>query len=386
MDCSILILLGLLALVSVAYVRLWRRHRRDKANLRLLFDAVENADYTLRFSELGRKGMRRNSVNHWLNRIKEVLQRARDEQMERERYFEMVINATDTGLLVVDERDNILMHNQAALHLLHTDVLTHLSQIPPKVMADERLSRHETTANLRGKRVRIMALNNVEGELDNREVDSWIKLTRVLTHEIMNTITPVTSLSGTLLARMDQEERGGRHTDGELRTGLETIRKTGEELLKFVQTYRRFTHVPTPSPTLFYVRPFLQRMASLCPKPVEVSVEPNDLLVYADESLMSHVVSNLLKNAVEATAQGGQIMVKAWTDEHEAVIMDVTDTGEPIAADVADHIFVPFFTTKPEGSGIGLSLSRQIMRASGGTLTLHQDEAAGTVTFRLRLP
>lgn len=386
MDSETTLLAVLLILAGTAYLNLWRRHRRDKANLRLLFDAVENADYTLRFSERTRRGMGHNSINHWLNRIKEVLQRARDEQMERERYFEMVLNATDTGLMVVDERDNILLRNQAALHLLHAEVLTHMSQIPPQMLADERLARHETTTTLRGKRVRIIALSNVEGELDNREVDSWIKLTRVLTHEIMNTITPVTSLSGTLQARLEQDEQEGKEVDGELRTGLETIRRTGEELLKFVQTYRRFTHVPTPAPALFYVRPFLQRMASLCAKPVSVSVEPADLLVYADESLMSHVLANLLKNAVEATALGGEISVRAWADKEEAIIMDVTDTGEQIPADVAEHIFVPFFTTKATGSGIGLSLSRQIMRASGGTLTLIQDEEQGTVTFRLRLP
>ena len=365
----------LLAVLLILVVAAW-----------LLFDAVENADYTLRFSERTRQGMGHNSINHWLNRIKEVLQRARDEQMERERYFEMVLNATDTGLMVVDERDNILMRNQAALHLLHAEALTHMSQIPPRMLADERLARHETTTMLRGKRVRIIALSNVEGELDNREVDSWIKLTRVLTHEIMNTITPVTSLSGTLQARLEQDEQEGKEVDGELRAGLETIRKTGEELLKFVQTYRQFTHVPTPAPALFYVRPFLKRMASLCAKPVSVSVEPKDLLVYADESLMSHVLSNLLKNAVEATGQGGEISVRAWADKEEAIIIDVTDTGEQIPADVAEHIFVPFFTTKPEGSGIGLSLARQIMRASGGTLTLIQDEKRGIVTFRLRLP
>ena len=157
--------MGLLVLVSAAYVRLWRRHRHDKGNLRLLFDAVENADYTLRFTEGGK---RNNSVNHWLNRIKEVLQRARDEQMERERYFEMVLNATDTGLMVVDERDNILLHNQAAMQLLHTDILTHMSQIPAQRLTDERLARHETTTTLRGKRVRIVALSNVEGELINK--------------------------------------------------------------------------------------------------------------------------------------------------------------------------------------------------------------------------
>ena len=384
MDCSTLLLAALLAVACVAYVRLLIRHRRDKANLRLLFDAVENADYTLRFTEHGSR--HRNSINHWLNRIKEVLQRARDEQMEREKYFEMVINATDTGLLVVDERDNILMHNQAALQLLHTDVLTHMGQIEPSLLTDERLARHETTATLRGKRVRIVALSNVEGELDNREVDSWIKLTRVLTHEIMNTITPVTSLSGTLLERVRHE--GGRveQQDGELCTGLETIKRTGEELLRFVQTYRRFTHVPVPVPALFYVKPFLQRMASLCARTVEVHVQPDDLLVYADESLMSHVVGNLLKNAVEATTEADVLSLHASTDAQEAVVIDVTNHGPLIPPDVVEHIFVPFFTTKPEGSGIGLSLSRQIMRASGGTLTLHQDASQGLVTFRLRLP
>lgn len=384
MDFRILLLLGLLLLVCVAYLSLWLRQRRDKANLHLLFDAVENADYTLRFAEQGKR--RRGSVNHWLNRIKEVLQKARDEQMERERYFEMVINATDTGLMVVDERDNILMHNQAALQLLNTDILTHMRQIPARLLNDEQLIWHETTTVLRGKRVRIMALSNVEGEMGSRELDSWIKLTRVLTHEIMNTITPLTSLSGTLLDRVGQNEAQGKDADSELRKGLETIRKTGEELLRFAQTYRRFTHVPTPSPTLFYVKPLLQRMASLYDRPVEVRVEPEGLLVYADENLMSHVVNNLLKNAMEATAQDGTVCLHARTDEQEAVIIDVTDYGNLIAPDVAEHIFVPFFTTKPEGSGIGLSLSRQIMRASGGTLTFHQDEEKGCVTFRMRLP
>lgn len=386
MGSDTLVLLALLLATGAAYLNLWRRHKRDKANLRLLFDAVENADYTLRFAEQKRRGMGRNSINHWLNRIKEVLQHARDEQMERERYFEMVLNATDTGLMVVDERDNILLRNQAALHLLHAETLTHMNQITPQAWTDERLAKHETSTTLRGKRVRIIALSNVEGELDNREVDSWIKLTRVLTHEIMNTITPVTSLSGTLQARLIQDEQEGKEVDNELRTGLETIKRTGEELLKFVQTYRRFTHVPTPAPTLFYIKPFLRRMVSLCPKAVSIAVEPADLLVYADESLMSHVLSNLLKNAVEATTQGGEISVRAWADKQEAIIIDVTDTGELIPEDVAEHIFVPFFTTKAEGSGIGLSLSRQIMRASGGTLTLHQEQEKGSVTFRLRLP
>lgn len=384
MDFDTLVLLSLLVILGVAYLILWRRHQCDKANMQLLFEAVENGDYTLRFAEKSKHGKK--VINHWLNRIKEVLQRARDEQMEHERYFEMVLNATATGLLVVDDRDNILMHNQAALRLFNTDILTHLRQIPAKRLTDERLVRNETITTLRGKRVRIMTFSNVENELDSHEVDSWIKLTRVLTHEIMNTITPITSLSGTLLKHIEMDTQNGENSNQKLQTGLETIRKTGEELLRFAQTYRRFTHIPTPSPALFYAKTFLERMASLSPRTIKTQTEPQDLLIYADESLISHVMNNLLKNAMEATTPDDDICIKAWTDNQEAVIIDVTNKGNIIPANVAEQIFVPFFTTKPEGTGIGLSLARQIMKASGGTLTLHQDEEMSTVTFRLRFP
>lgn len=384
MDFDTLVLLSLLVILGVAYLILWRRHQCDKANMQLLFEAVENGDYTLRFAEKSKHGKK--VINHWLNRIKEVLQRARDEQMEHERYFEMVLNATATGLLVVDDRDNILMYNQAALRLFNTDILTHLRQIPAKRLTDERLVRNETITTLRGKRVRIMTFSNVENELDSHEVDSWIKLTRVLTHEIMNTITPITSLSGTLLKHIEMDTQNGENSNQKLQTGLETIRKTGEELLRFAQTYRRFTHIPTPSPALFYAKTFLERMASLSPRTIKTQTEPQDLLIYADESLISHVMNNLLKNAMEATTPDDDICIKAWTDNQEAVIIDVTNKGNIIPANVAEQIFVPFFTTKPEGTGIGLSLARQIMKASGGTLTLHQDEEMSTVTFRLRFP
>ena len=384
MDFDTLVLLSLLVILGVAYLILWRRHQCDKANMQLLFEAVENGDYTLRFAEKSKHGKK--VINHWLNRIKEVLQRARDEQMEHERYFEMVLNATATGLLVVDDRDNILMYNQAALRLFNTDILTHLRQIPAKRLTDERLVRNETITTLRGKRVRIMTFSNVENELDSHEVDSWIKLTRVLTHEIMNTITPITSLSGTLLKHIEMDTQNGENSNQKLQTGLETIRKTGEELLRFAQTYRRFTHIPTPSPALFYAKTFLERMASLSPRTIKTQTEPQDLLIYADESLMSHVMNNLLKNAMEATTPDDDICIKAWTDNQEAVIIDVTNKGNIIPANVAEQIFVPFFTTKPEGTGIGLSLARQIMKASGGTLTLHQDEEMSTMTFRLRFP
>ena len=135
-------------------------------------------------------------------------------------------------------------------------------------------------------------------ELSNQEVDSWIKLIRVLTHEIMNTITPVTSLSETLLTRVTE--------DKDLKQGLETIHKTGTELLAFVNNYRRFTHVPQPQPALFYVEPFLERMALLCNHEVEISVSPKDLLVYAGAEHQVHIRFHLAQGCAEVLGEPGE--------------------------------------------------------------------------------
>lgn len=379
MDYKLIIIIVLLLVAVVGYIRLYRHYRRNIKKVTFLFDAIDNGDFSFNFPT--EKGFKEDKILHKsLNRIKLFLQHTREEQMDREKYYEQILNAVDTGILVVDDHDNILQHNQAALRLLDTDVLTHMNQVKGK-LKDEHLAKHETQAMLKDKHVRIIALSDVSHELSNQEVDSWIKLIRVLTHEIMNTITPVTSLSETLLTRVTE--------DKDLKQGLETIHKTGTELLAFVNNYRRFTHVPQPQPALFYVEPFLERMALLCNHEVEISVSPKDLLVYADESLLSHVVTNLLKNAVEAFKEKEKlsfIRLQAYANAQESIIIDVSNNAGLIPEDVASHIFIPFFTTKPEGSGIGLSLSRQIMRVSGGSLSLHQDKAQGITTFRIIIP
>ena len=379
MDYKLIIIIVLLLVAVVGYIRLYRHYRRNIKKVTFLFDAIDNGDFSFSFPT--EKRFKEDNILHQsLNRIKLFLQHTREEQMDREKYYEQILNAVDTGILVVDSHDNILQHNQAAFRLLNTDVLTHMNQVKEK-LKDEHLAKHETQAMLKDKHVRIIALSDVSHELSNQEVDSWIKLIRVLTHEIMNTITPVTSLSETLLTRVTE--------DKDLKKGLKTIHKTGTELLAFVNNYRRFTHVPQPQPALFYVEPFLKRMAMLCNHEIEISVSPKDLLAYADESLLSHVVTNLLKNAVEAFREKEKlsfIRLQAYDNAQESIIIDVSNNAGLIPEDVASHIFIPFFTTKPEGSGIGLSLSRQIMRVSGGSLSLHQDKAQGITTFRIIIP
>ena len=409
-QLAIIVLLVILVVLIAVNIWLYRHYRRNIKKVTFLFDAIDNGDFSFSFPT--EKRFKEDKILHQsLNRIKLFLQHTREEQMDREKYYEQILNAVDTGILVVDSHDNILQHNQAALRLLDTDVLTHMNQVKGK-LKDEHLAKHETQAMLKDKHVRIIALSDVSHELSNQEVDSWIKLIRVLTHEIMNTITPVTSLSETLLTRVTE--------DKDLKQGLESIHKTGTELLAFVNNYRRFTHVPQPQPALFYVEPFLERMAMLCNHDVEIEVSPKDLLVYADESLLSHVVTNLLKNAVEAfngqeklsaerNKQDGNVQgrnkqecrsadlqsaaskkafihLQAYANAQESIIIDVSNNAGLIPEDVASHIFIPFFTTKSEGSGIGLSLSRQIMRVSGGSLSLHQDKAQGITTFRIIIP
>ena len=402
MDFKLAIIILLLVAAIAGYIRLYRHYRRNIKKVTFLFDAIDNVDFSFKFPTEG-VSKDEKILNQSLNRIKHFLQHTREEQMEREKYYEQILNTVDAGIMVVDSHDNVLQHNQAALRLLDTDVLTHLNQVKDK-LKDEHLSKHETQAMLKDKHVRIIALSDVSHELSNQEIDSWIKLIRVLTHEIMNTITPVTSLSETLLKELEED----MHWEGkfatcpnspkekDLRIGLETIHKTGTELLSFVNNYRRFTHVPQPQPSLFYVEPFLNRMAMLCNHEVSIKVSPKDLIVYADESLIAHVVTNLLKNAVEAIKEKEStevsedklafIRIKAYANEQEAIVIDVTNNAGIIPDDIAAHIFIPFFTTKKEGSGIGLSLSRQIMRVSGGTLSLHQDKEENTTTFRIVIP
>ena len=386
MDVKLVIIVLLLVVSVAGYIRLYRHYRRNTKKVIFLFDAIDNVDFSFNFPM---QGISKNDriLHQSLNRIKAFLQHTREEQMEREKYYEKILNMVDAGIMVVDSHDNVLQHNQAALRLLDTDVLTHLNQVKTK-LKDEHLSKHETATMIKDKPVRIIAISDVSHELSNQEIDSWIKLIRVLTHEIMNTITPVTSLSETLLKELEESES--------LRIGLETIHKTGTELLSFVNNYRRFTHVPQPQPSLFYVEPFLNRMAMLCNHEVSIKVSPKDLIAYADESLIAHVVTNLLKNAVEAIKEKEStevsedkhsfIRIKAYANEQEAIVIDVTNNAGIIPDDIAAHIFIPFFTTKKEGSGIGLSLSRQIMRVSGGTLSLHQNKEENTTTFRIVIP
>lgn len=378
-----LLLLAALALVFLFVI--WRMHLRHRSQLRkveFLFNAIDNLDFAFRFPVRGSN----RTFNTALNRIKDILTASHYAQQERERYYEKILSMVSTAILVEDDRGRVVFCNDAALRLLRRDSITHISQVENDLKTG-RFSVRRNVVGLDGRQMQLWAVNDISSELVLQEITSWEKLIRVLTHEIMNGVAPVTSLSRTLLQRV---EHGGEVPAETLRQGLQTIHSTSDQLLRFVENYRSLTLLPTPAPQPFYVKPFLERMLMLARATdgaegllMECSVSPADLMLYADESLLTHVFTNLLKNAVEAlqtsAAQERYVRVEAAIDEAETVRIRVSNNGPAIPADVAEQMFVPFFTTKNGGSGIGLSLSARIMQASGARMELVESSDHETV-------
>ena len=363
---------------------------------RVLFmiDALENNDNAIHFPEENTTPETRD-INRALNRVGHILYNVKSETAQQEKYYELILDCINTGVLVLNDNGAIYQKNNEALRLLGLNVLTHIRQLNKVDVTlmqkvefcrtgeklqitfnNERgtvnLSIRVSDITIRKEHLRILALSDINSELDEKEIDSWIRLTRVLTHEIMNSVTPITSLSDTLLSLSDAH-------DEEIRNGLQTISTTGKGLLAFVESYRRFTRIPTPEPSLFYVKAFIDRMVELARHQntcenitFHTNISPADLIVYADENLISQVVINLLKNAIQAigTQAGGKIEISARCNDSEEVLIEIKNNGPAIPPEIAAHIFIPFFTTKEGGSGIGLSISRQIMRLSGGSITL----------------
>ena len=381
-----------------AFYRLYTYHTRKVA---FLLDAIENNDPALHFCEQV-PDKDSSQVNVMLNRIARMLQTIKLETMEREKYYELILDFVETGIVVLDDKGVVFQHNRKALELLGLDVFTHVKQLGRvseevekvfrEIMPGQRMKVEYTnergkltpyfrasSITIQEKPYRIIAMDDISHELDEREIDSWIRLVRVLTHEMMNSLTPVTSLSEMLLSLP------GAQKDEELRQGLETIHTTGQGLVNFVMSYRKLTRLPSPEPTLIDVRPFLERMVQLAKHQhplsrVRITLEnvQEDLMTFADESMMTQVMTNLLKNAMHAIgeAPNGEIRLRAYCDAQDVVRIEVANNGPKITPEIAEQMFVPFFTTKEDGSGIGLSLSKQMMRLQGGNVSLlpYRDE------------
>lgn len=388
-------------LIGLCIYRIIRRYGESIRRVTFMFNAIDNDDLTFRFRDDEAEADNR-MLNTALNRIKEIIVRAKLRAEERERYYQLIMECARTGLVTVNDAGSVYQANGEALRIFGLPRMTHIRQTETsmpeacralqEIRTGQRLHVKEMTEAgevnlsltcaeimLDQKRLRVIAVSDIDDYLAQTQIESWSKLTRILTHEIMNSLAPITSLSDTLLHL-------GRPLDADVAQGLETISATSR-LTAFVETFRRFTRIPEPQKAPVEVRGLLERAAALVATPqvsITVDVQPAEMLVYADEGLVSQVVVNLLKNAREAVAAqpDARIDVRARIDEGENIRIDVTDNGKAIPAAVTENIFTPFFTTKADGSGIGLSVSRRIMQLHNGSLRLTSNTDR-RVTFTL---
>lgn len=389
-------------LIGLCIYRIIRLYGESIRRVTFMFNAIDNDDLTFRFRDDEAEADNR-MLNTALNRIKEIIVRAKLRAEERERYYQLIMECARTGLVTVNDAGSVYQANGEALRIFGLPRMTHIRQTETsmpeacralqEIRTGQRLHVKEMTEAgevnlsltcaeimLDQKRLRVIAVSDIDDYLAQTQIESWSKLTRILTHEIMNSLAPITSLSDTLLHL-------GRPLDTDVAQGLETISATSRRLTAFVETFRRFTRIPEPQKAPVEVRGLLERAAALVATPqvsITIDVQPAEMLVYADEGLVSQVVVNLLKNAREAVAAqpDARIDVRARIDEGENIRIDVTDNGKAIPAAVTENIFTPFFTTKADGSGIGLSVSRRIMQLHNGSLRLTSNTDR-RVTFTL---
>jgi two-component system, NtrC family, nitrogen regulation sensor histidine kinase NtrY len=373
--------------------------------IRFFFDSVRNDDSNISFpSETRNRPLR--ELYQSMNRVNHQIQQLKIENRQQEQYFRTLLEHLAAGIITYNDKGFILHANSSAKKLLSIEVLTHLQQIERKdhklfetinsikpferklvaVVAETgkiQLSLKATSFKTNENELVILSIQDIKNELDEKEIESWMKLIRVLMHEIMNSITPITSLSESLSniyctgGKPVLPEQINAKTIATTLQGLNVIKEQGKGLMSFVESYRKLTRVPEPDKKVFKVADLIARVQILYNSleksdktSLSVSLANPDLEIYADQNLISQVLINLLKNALEANESNhsGMIRIVASDENNNHPDICVIDNGPGITEENIDEIFVPFFTTRQNGSGIGLSISRQIMKAHGGNL------------------
>ena len=392
-------------------------HYVEKTNrdLTRFLEAIKHTDFSQTFTSTG-LGSSFEPLKKAFNEVIEQFRRARSEKEEHFRYLQTVVQHVGIGLLAFGHDGEVILINTAAKRLLR---VTHLKNITaletlskPLVAAllqfetggkalikvEEKndllqLAIYATEFKLREQIFTLVSLQNIQSELEEKEMEAWQNLVRVLTHEIMNSVTPISSLAGTveeeLKPHIDQENGQTLNRDqlNDIHLSLQTISKRSEGLIQFVKEFRSLTNIPKPRPSMIPVKSLLDELTLLHRKEVtekninlSISVYPEDLTLMADKNMIEQVIINLLKNAIQAfeDTENKTIELKASLNDKSRPQISIKDNGTGIEPEALEKIFIPFFTTKKSGSGIGLSLSRQIMRQHQGTLTVKSTVGKGT--------
>ncbi len=380
------------------------------------FSALKNEDYTLRFPEI--QGMKSEKLlNKLLNQTKEILQKTRIDIQQQEKYYELILNNINSGVIALNSKGFVIQSNLFALKILGLEVFTHtrqlqkvslqLQQTIEEIQSGEtkritytnergsvQLLINATSIIMNGEKLTLLVFNDIENEMDEKEIDSWIRLIRVLAHEIMNSIAPITSLSDTLLSlhKNDDPEIEASQLKENTINGLHVISETGKGLISFVESYRKFTRIPKPEREYVDMNEFIHRMVILCSMEpyfenvtIDTEIHPENVKVFADPNMLGQVLLNIMKNAIQAMQgkKNSKLHVRVEAAANQTQIK-ITDNGPGIEPEILNEIFVPFFTTKTEGTGIGLSIARQIMRTHGGNIKVSSIPGKET-TFTLSL-
>lgn len=407
--------------IIVLTTNLIRFFNRTNRQLFYFFDAIKNEDSTLSFPEqTNNKTLQ--DLSKSLNNVNQLIQKIQIENKQQEQYFQALLEHAAAGIMTFDKNGFILHSNSSVKRLFLLEVLTHLNQLKK---VDHKLfaaikniqpseQKLVTVNNSQGiiqvlikassftsnkKELILLSVQDIKNELDEKELDSWRKLIRVLMHEIMNSITPITSLSESLAGYFytedgikSPEEINEKTIETTIR-GLEVIKEQGKGLISFVDSYRKLTRLPKPVKKVFLAKDLIENIRILSgsfenSQHVKVSHEviPNNLKILADEKQISQVLINLVKNSFQANEENldAKLKIIAHSNENGRPEIRVIDNGSGVSEELMDKIFVPFFTTKESGSGIGLSLSRQIMQMNGGSLkitSIPQKVTSAVLTF-----
>lgn len=405
------LLFSLIVIICImVYVCQWQ-HKTTRMVARMI-EGIRYSDFSLSFSTQHKT----RSEQRLAQEINEVINEFRSQLSEKEeqyQYYETLLNTVDSGLLVADNQRNIHWMNRSAtqdlcghrihslneLEVLNPDFPSIILSLQPGEIKTVRIHKGDTIQELAATvtqystqqgELRLINLKNIHAVLEENEMEAWQKLIRVLTHEIMNSIAPIISLSETLSERAAQNGMNEKDYSIMLQS-MQTIYRRSKGLLGFVENYRKLSRLSPPVLAPVYIGELLNDMKKLFPsKDIQYiyEIENSDIKLILDRSQIEQVLINLLKNAGEACTEQNHpkvIITTRYETEKQIFYLTVSDNGSGILPEVLDKIFVPFFTTKPTGSGIGLSLCKQIMNLHGGSISAHSEIGEGSC-FTLKFP
>ena len=411
-----MVLAILLGLQVISLIKAMEKNNNELLNF---LDSIRHDDLSHTY-KTNYKNQDTNRLNAKLNSALEDLRKKRKEQEADFQYLKNIVQHVGIGLITFNNKGAVQIMNTAAKKLLrlnHVETIRELNVVSENLVdifvrlktggrdlvrleigGDiVQLAIYAIELTLRGEEFKLISIQNIQNELEEKEMEAWQNLVRVLTHEIMNSVTPISSLANTVEDELniqlsnDQEINHIPNEDiADLHLAIQTIKKRSQGLIRFVQDFRNLTHIPKPKVAEMEVKPLVEEMLLLLKHEIEshgisasVRVAPDDMVINADKDLIEQVLINLIKNAIQAFEDQTNklVEVRGYYDEKGRPVISVKDNGNGIDEEALEKIFIPFFTTKKSGSGIGLSLSRQIMRQHQGMLGVKSKIDEGTEFF-----